>query len=265
MIKVYVDSIGLIAPGLQGWTDSKAVLTGATAYDGQALPRLLPTYLPPTERRRASTSVRLAVQVAQEALEACARDATDLATVFVSSDGDTEIIHHLCTSLATEEKLISPTRFHNSVHNAPAGYWHIAAGSPASSNSICAWDQSFAVGLMDAAVQVSTEQRSVMLCAYDMVVPEPLNKVRCISIPFATAIILSTQKSAQSLAELHLSLKATDDDDSKVSITELDNLMSKNPIARALPLLSQIAGKETGRVLLESTGSQKLCIEVDRL
>mgnify|MGYP002075717815 CR=1 FL=1 len=30
---------------------------------------------------------------------------------------------------ASDDRLISPTRFHNSVHNAPSGYWSIAARS----------------------------------------------------------------------------------------------------------------------------------------
>ena len=39
--------------------------------------------------------------------------------------GDT--IHAVCTALTEPDYPVSPTRFSNSVHNAPAGYWSIAA------------------------------------------------------------------------------------------------------------------------------------------
>ena len=40
-----------------------------------------------------------------------------------------QVIHEICEALATDEREVSPTRFHNSVHNASAGYWGIATRS----------------------------------------------------------------------------------------------------------------------------------------
>ena len=53
------------------------------------------------------------------------------------------------------ERLISPTRFHNSVHNAPAGYWHIAAQRDA------AIDQPVAPTTPASAPACSRRRRSV--------------------------------------------------------------------------------------------------------
>ena len=55
--------------------------------------------------------------------------APDAAVVFASGDADGENLHHILESLATPEHEVSPTRFHNSVHNAAAGYWNIATGA----------------------------------------------------------------------------------------------------------------------------------------
>ena len=258
MITVYIDGVGLFGPGLEGWSAGKNILQGAQAYTHRPLPKIMPNFLPAIERRRASTSIRLAVQVAQEALEHSSLDAKELATVFVSADSDTEIINNLCANLATKEKIISPIRFHNSVHNAPAGYWHIAATSMASSTSLGAYDYSYTVGLLDAASQVQTEGRPILLCAYDIAVPAPLDAARPILESFATAFVLNTGKTQHAVARLTLSLvRKSESELSTVSDSKLQSLVAKNAIARALPLLQAIA-RNQGNVVLEYTGSQNL-------
>ena len=56
-------------------------------------------------------------------------DAATLATVFSASGADGHNCHALCEQLATDDRQLSPTRFHNSVHNAAAGYWSVATGA----------------------------------------------------------------------------------------------------------------------------------------
>ena len=64
--------------------------------------------------------------VAQEACVNAGRDGADIATVFTSSGGDGDNVHEILQTLASTEREVSPTRFHNAVHNAPAGYWPAA-------------------------------------------------------------------------------------------------------------------------------------------
>ena len=80
--------------------------------------------------------------------------------------------------LATDGREVSPTRFHNSVHNAPSGYWAVATGSREPSTSLCAYDASFAAGLLEAAAQATVDDRPVTLVAYDLPYPEPLQRAR---------------------------------------------------------------------------------------
>ena len=88
--------------------------------------------LAPNERRRAGTVMRLALAVAGEAAGMAGLPAAAMRNVFASANGDGAVIHALLEELARPDPQLSPTQFHNSVHNAPAGYWSIgnAAASP---------------------------------------------------------------------------------------------------------------------------------------
>ena len=158
-MRVYLDGVGLWAPGLTGWSASRGILAGREPYRDMPLTRPAPAILPQTERRRSDNTVLLAIQAGQDAIEHAAVNPHDVATVFASSDGDMEIIHDLCTALAQPERLVSPTRFHNSVHNAAAGYWSIATGSQQASTSLSCYDATFVAGLVESTAQVAGECR----------------------------------------------------------------------------------------------------------
>jgi Beta-ketoacyl synthase, N-terminal domain len=146
--------------------------------------------LPPAERRRCAPSVAWALAVAQEAVTHSGLEAGAFAVVLVSSDGDGDIVHRLCSALATPAAEVSPTDFHNSVHNAATGYWSIGAHSSAPSTALCAYDSSFAAGLLEAACQIATESRPVLLLAVDLPYPPPLAVHRPVQHGFATALAL---------------------------------------------------------------------------
>src|SRR6185295_2272108 len=96
MMRVFVQSVGLIGPGLAGWKTGQCVLGGLAPYHVATMPKPIPDILPPTERRRSSDAVRLAVAVAQEAMSASGMDADSVATVFASSEGDGAVTHKIC-------------------------------------------------------------------------------------------------------------------------------------------------------------------------
>ncbi|MDX1497789.1 MAG: beta-ketoacyl synthase chain length factor, partial [Salinisphaeraceae bacterium] len=203
-LTVFIDAVGLAAPGMNGWPQGRAVLSGGEQYTAEDLPRYAPELLPPNERRRATAIGRLAFQSAEEAISELNGEAADLAAVFASSGGDTDIVNLICTSLATPERPVSPTHFHNSVHNAAAGYWSIATGSRQPSTSLSAFDGSFGAGLMEAAVLCASEAQPVLLVAYDSVPKEPLHEKRPLTADFSAALILRPQAGAQTQASLSL-------------------------------------------------------------
>jgi hypothetical protein len=262
-MRLYVNGIGTLGPGLPDWKESCAVLAGEREYCNVAPPEPSASVLPPNERRRSSDIVRWAVQVAQEAMQQAGADARELATVFVSSGGDTGVLDRLCTTLATPPRKVSPTLFHHSVHNAPAGYWSIATGSQQSSTALSCYDSSFCAGLLEAAAFASLEERLVLLVAYDLPPPPPLHAALPLLSGFAAAFVLTGTPGKQNIVQLDLDLshdlseKATQMDDA-----QLENLRSGNPAAQSLPLLAAIARHHARHIRLEYLEDQYLLIRV---
>jgi hypothetical protein len=180
----------VLAPGLEGWPAGARVLSGEAAFTPTPVQRPVASLLPAAERRRCAPSVAWTLAVAQEAVAQSGLDAGAFAVVFASSDGDGDIVHRLCTALATPAAAVSPTDFHNSVHNAATGYWSIGAHSQAPSTAICAYDGSFSAGLLEAACQIAIEKRPVLLVTVDLPYPPPLAPHRPVRHGFAAALAL---------------------------------------------------------------------------
>src|SRR5688572_21861664 len=138
-LDAYIEGIGLLGPGLTSWPDSQAILRGQQSYQTQKTVLPSPVLLQAAERRRSSAIVKLTLATGLEALAAAGLDAASLPSVFSASGGDGENCHAICEMLASDDRRISPTRFHNSVHNAAAGYWSIATGAMTSSSVLCAF------------------------------------------------------------------------------------------------------------------------------
>lgn len=262
MISIYVEGTGLLAPGFDGWAASRPYLLGERPYTSK--PAQLPPspLLPPNERRRMVTTVKLALLVGAEAFAQARRDPSTTASVFTSSGGDGETIHNILESLAAAEIDVSPTRFHNSVHNAPSGYWAIATRSRAPTTSLCAHDASFAAGLIDAVAQATADFEAVALMAYDLPYPEPLNERRTIGSIFAVAVVLSPKPTDAAFARLTLDLIRSDRPATTMGDPALEAMRVGNPAARSLPLLAALAGPNAAGLVIDSVSGSKLAITV---
>ena len=259
MKTVYLEGIGLLAPGLRGWWESVSILKGTSAYRYQDMPAFRSSLLPANERRRTTRVINLVLQVAQEAVAQAGVEAKQLYSVFASSEGDSEVIDKICTALTRAERLVSPTLFHNSVHNAPAGYWSIATGCTLPSTSLSAYDDSFSAGLLEAATLVLIEQAWVLLVAYDYPTPFPLSEKRGLYTPFATALLLNSRKTAQTWARLQLQALSHGVED-RLDQEHLERLRTGNPAARSLPLLRAIAAGAACDVVLPYSATHKLSV-----
>ena len=176
MLAASIAGIGFWAHGLPTWASACAYLADGQLPEAPA-DRPSPPLLAANERRRAPASVAVALEVALAACTAAARDPARLASVFTSSHGDLSITDYMCQTLASAPLTLSPTRFHNSVHNAAAGYWTIGAGTTAATTAISAWEASFGQGLLEALVQLATGTDAVLLVAYDGAACGPLAQV----------------------------------------------------------------------------------------
>jgi hypothetical protein len=256
----YIEGVGLLGPGLGSWRSAVPALAGEAPWQPAAtvIPNL--TCLPSAERRRTGVPVRIALTVGLEATAHAGVDPAALPAIFTSSGGDGQNLHEICSALASGERQLSPTRFHNSVHNAPSGYWGIATGATPASNALCAHDGSFGAGLLEALTQATVEQRTVLLVAYDAQYPEPLNAVRPIADAFAVALVLAPQRNPAALARLEVRLSHAPAD--TLPPPELEQLRRRIPAARCLPLLTHLAQRSPGPVMLEYLSPLNLSVQV---
>lgn len=259
MIEVFVKAVGLVAPGLLGWENAKAVFQGAQGYQPDEMPLLKPPMLLPNERRRTSNTIKLALQAIHDIL-GDNTTSNELAFVFASSEGDMEIVDHICSALNQVGRPVSPTHFHNSVHNAPAGYASISIGTHEPSTSLAALQGSFASGLLEASVQVVINKPQVLCVVYDNSVPFPLNEFIPIEKPFAAAMLLSLDAD-NSLAQLTLDL-TTRLFESRMTDPQLEEFRMRNPAARSLPLLQQLATGKTASLQFTYLPGLGLDVEV---
>jgi hypothetical protein len=262
MISVSLRAVGLMAPGLPGWRASQPVLRAEAPYQPAEPPPLKPDMLKPNERRRTTPTIKLALVVADDALQQVERPA-ELLSVFASSDGDLDIVNQICMALTREERPVSPTQFHNSVHNAPAGYFSIATGYRQASTSLAGQEGTFGAGLLEAAVEAVSEAKPVLLVAYDLPAPPPLNQLIPNHTHFGTALLLTSTTDTQGdrLATLRLQPDA-ETQQTQLQEPQLETLRSALPVARALPLLKALAQQEPSRLLLPYLAGLGLRVEV---
>ena len=259
-LDVYVDGIGFWTPGVPDWPSLRRVLEGGEAVAANANAKPSPNRLPPTERRRAPEPVLLASEAAGQACAMAGSDVSALACVFTSTHGDLAITDAMCATLAADPRELSPTRFHNSVHNAAAGYWSIAYGCAEPSTALCAHDASFGAGLLEAAALLATGANAVLLIAYDADYPPPLRAVRRIPDAFGIALVL-VANDADNLARLQLELTAAAP--GTMNDRALEALRVSIPAARSLPLLECVAGRKGGTVILDYLNDTRLAVRVE--
>lgn len=259
-LTAWIDGIGLIAPGLPDWATASAVLRGEQALVAAPTVLPVPTSLPSAERRRASRVIKLTLGAGLEAVAHAQADVSTLATVFSASGADGHNCHAICEQLATDDRQISPTRFHNSVHNAAAGYWGIATRAMAPCQVLCAFDASFGAGLIDALGQVVLDRQPTLLIAYDSEYPEPLRAKRDTPDCGGVAMLLSPESGPHSLACIQVSPTTTAAQ--TLSEPALEILRQQIPALRALPLLRALAKGESGTVVLDYLAPMQLQVEV---
>jgi hypothetical protein len=260
-LSAYLAGVGVLGPGLKDWPETASILSGVCRYMPAATVLPHPTILASAERRRSGRVVKLALAVAMEATNQARAERSELASVFSSSGGDGQNCHEICEALAQPAREISPTRFSNSVHNAAAGYWSIATGATAESNVLCAFDASFAAGLLEAITQVAVDRQPVMLVAYDTEYPEPLRAERPIPDAFGAALVLTPERQSASLARLNVSIEQRAYD--TMADRELEALRSTVPAARCLTLLRAWALRETAVINLEYLGESCLVVQTE--
>ena len=122
------------------------------------------------------------------------------------------------------------------------GYWTIATGAVEASTALSASDETFAEGLLEAAVYALSEQRPVLFVAYDIQVVGALASVTKSDGLFGVALVIAPE--ANEHTKCGLSIELVDLPVSAVveaSISPVDAAVSGNALAPMVPALERIA------------------------
>ena len=256
-------SAGVLAPGLGSLSDWLAwcKTRQPVATETTLLP--LPLALPANERRRSSQVVRLALACAEQALARSPFAPNQLRSVFASDEGTGEVCQQMLEALVTTGQ-VSPSLFHNSVHNAPAGYFSIATQNRQASVSVSLGGESFGAGLLCAVSETCSSGQPVLLLAYDAPVPEPMRSLLPIAKATASAWIIGAATGPSPvqppLGRFALSLHPAAADRDRTPAAWLPAAWRGNSSAQAFAVLALLAG--VGGSCELALGAQRICVRL---
>lgn len=259
-MEAVVAGVGAWGPGFSNLAEFHALLSsGEKPPVEDVLPR--PERIASRERRRAPLMVKLAIEVADQACRMAQVNPASAQSVFTSGIGDADITDYMCRILAGPDKLLSPTRFHNSVHNAAAGYWSIGTACVKPATFVSSMHNSFSLALVEALVQVTSDCVPVLLVLSDLAMPEPLRIMHPIERMFGVGILLVpvTTELPGCGPERTLSLCLQAASTNKVQemaqwptlgISHLEALYQASPAARSLCFLKALCSDSAWRAHL---------------
>jgi hypothetical protein len=242
----YIEGIAIWSPKLPGWDDAQRILRGEMPPPQETSARPSPELLPPNERRRAPDTVAVSLEVASKACAHAGRNPASLPCIFASTHGDIAITDYMCETLAQTPDLLSPTKFHNSVHNAAAGYWAIATGCMAPYTALSASQYTFGNGLLEALIQVQSDDTDILYVAYDTEARGPLATMTPSAGRLGCALVLSPYPSDNSRFALQWQTREKDTFRDLTGTDENAALVAGNAMASCLPMFEALAGSRSG-------------------
>jgi hypothetical protein len=255
-LKVDVLSVAIDAPGLPDWQAAREVLAGRAAWDRS---RLRQASAPAVVRNEWPPFVKASLRAGLEALDGAGLHASDVPSVFASCGGDGVALHRVCERVACATPDVDATLFRDSLHDAPAAYWHAALSAAAASTSVCAFEGTFAAGLVEAAAQAIVGGTPVLLVACDLPHPPPLSSLWNVTLPFAAAMVVAP-RSGRGHAQIGVELSDVHVDSDWPEAVGAELRM--NPAAAGLPLLALLARGEAGRAVLPGHADNAVIVEL---
>ena len=150
------------------------------------------TMLHPRLRRRTSTLTRAAVTAIEAALGDSGASLDALRFVLVSSFGEIETTVALLEQLAVPRGPVSPTKFHNSVHNTATGYLSIASGNSREATALAGGPHNLEIGLLETLAGFVDTAGEAMLIFAEERLPAPFERPDA-DPTFAVALHLSCE------------------------------------------------------------------------
>lgn len=251
---------GIWCRSMSGWDAFRAACAAGREPD-TLLPEPIPDLLPAREGRRAPFQVRLAIEAGAQACRENGVEPGDVMTVFASEMGDLQITDYMGRTLAAPAPMLSPTKFHNSVHNAASGYWSIGAANRLASSAVASLSMTFPAALLETATIAHCERATLLLIVNDIGAPAPLDAVTPNRQAFAAGVLLSSRQLAPDWLSLSVDCRAKSSPWPAPGAAWLGALAAGNDCARGLPLLEALAAGAPFRMTMPLGSSSSLALE----
>ena len=197
-------------------------------------------------RRRATGLTRMAVEVLNQATRAAGCDLATVPIVWATSYGEHATAIKILGMMRSGEGKLSPTHFHNSIHNAAGGYASIATGNCAPSTTLTGGAELVASAFLEAICHLeATADDAVVVLADELLMP-----------PFDRGDETSSLALAFCLSSLSKGASAVLSGFRRDAVAPVKNYdrFGKLYVSAALPLLERIALGRPGTVALELAG-----------
>lgn len=237
MKSVYLRGVGLWTPG---YASAEAWCRGDA---DPAAPKPEAKLLEGSLRRRASPLTRMSAEVFEQVATTSNRDVSEITTVWATAHGEHSTAIKLLKMMRRGEGKVSPTHFHNSVHNTPSGYASIATGNGSPSTTLTGGPELVASSLLEAFGHLAGGAREVVVVLADEPLQAPFDRPD-MQWPLALAFCLSSEPDG-SLVQLKDLRRKT------VPAIKLHERFGTLYVSAGLPLLECAVARKPGTVALE--------------
>lgn len=237
MKPTYVCGVGLWTPGYANptsWCDREA---------DPEKPKPAATLLKGPLSRRATPLTRMSIEAMQQAVAMGGADLSTIPSVWATCHGEHSAAISLLGMMQKGEGKLSPTKFHNSVHNAASGYASIATGNCTLSTTLTGGAELVASTLLEAICLVGSLDRSIVLVLADEPLLPPFERL---DAPTGLALSLLLSPSAVGAFAALGDLRR----DTVPPLEHNDHFGSLH-VSAALPLVERIVRGRSGTVALE--------------
>ena len=237
MNPVFVRGVGLWTPGFgdaHAWCaqehDAEVTRPSASILEGAL-------------RRRATALTRMGVEALQQAAAMSGANLGEIGSIWATAHGEHATAIALLRMMHRGQGKLSPTHFHNSVHNTASGYASIAAENKLPSTTLTGGAELVASTLLEAATWLNAFDRDVAVVLADEPLMAPFEHADT-EVPLALSLLLSPREEG-AIARLG------DVRRDRVAPVKLHDRFGRLHVAAALPLVERIVTGEPGTVGLE--------------
>jgi hypothetical protein len=203
---------------------------------------------------------RMSVEVFDQATRAAGSRPEAIPTIWATAHGEHDTAIKLLRMMGRGEGKLSPTHFHNSVHNTPSGYASIAAGNTSPSTTLTGGPELVASSFLEAFCHLEARAGEIAVVFADEPLQAPFSRPD-MRAPLALAFCLSSEPEGAMARLSHLRSDAHQP-------VEPRERFGRLYVSAGLPLLEHAVFRKSGTIALELEGPLNgpvWCVDLEQL